>query len=245
MGTLPFALGPSEALVGCAAVAVGAAVQGSVGFGLAILAAPMLVLLEPRLVPGPMLACGFVLTLLIVYRERRTIDLGGLRWAVAGRLVGTTGAAAFLSSMPRDALSIVFGALVLVAVILSASGGRLRPSPASLLFAGTLSGFMGTITSIGGPPMALIYQDERGPRMRGTLSGFFLVGTAVSVTTLCIIGRFGVAEMLATLMLLPGILLGFAISMRTARLLDRQGIRPLVLLLAGTAGCAVIVRTLF
>jgi len=39
-----------------------------------------------------------------------------------------------------------------------------------LLIAGGLSGFFGTLTSIGAPPLALVEQGEKGPTIRGTLS---------------------------------------------------------------------------
>ena len=40
------------------------------------------------------------------------------------------------------------------------------------LIAGLLSGFMGTITSVGGPPMAMVYQNMPGPKVR---AGFMLI----------------------------------------------------------------------
>jgi hypothetical protein len=44
-------------------MAVAGALQASVGFGLALLAVPILTLLDPNLVPGPMLLAGSVLQL--------------------------------------------------------------------------------------------------------------------------------------------------------------------------------------
>ena len=239
-----FSVDAIRILAGCAVVTLGAAVQGSIGFGFAILSAPVLLLLDARFVPGPLLLCGFVLTLLITYREREAVDFGGLRWAVVGRVLGTVAAAALLAEVPQNLLALLFGSLVLLGVAVSASGVRVRPGVASALAAGTLSGFMGTISSIGGPPIALIYQAERGPRVRGTLSGFFLIGTAVSVTALWWIGHFGVVELVATATLLPGVLLGYVISVRTAPAIDRRGTRPFVLLLSAVAGVVVIVRAL-
>ncbi len=67
----------------------GAAVQGSVGFGLNLLAAPLLVLIDARLVPGPVLVAAIALVAVMSWRERHAIDFGGLRWALLGRLAGT------------------------------------------------------------------------------------------------------------------------------------------------------------
>ncbi len=225
-------------------MATGAVVQGSVGFGLNLLAVPLLVLVDPALVPGPVLAAALVLTLLMAYRERQAIDLSGLGWAFAGRVPGTVGGLGALLLLPAEYLAVAFAALVLLAVVLSATGLRIRRTPRALLTAGAASGFMSTTSAIGGPPMALVYQSESGHRLRGTLSGYFVVGALMSITALALVDRFGAAELRATLALLPGIVIGFSLSAPMARMLDRGWTRPAVLLLAALASMAVIVREL-
>ena len=66
---------PIQILTVSLVVAVDSALQGSVGFGLGMLAALILVLIDPKLVPGP---------LLFAFREHREIDLHGVSWALAG-----------------------------------------------------------------------------------------------------------------------------------------------------------------
>jgi hypothetical protein len=58
-------LTPIKLLAACAAVTIGSTVQGSVGLGLGLVAAPILALIDPMLIPGPILLCGLVLTLLM------------------------------------------------------------------------------------------------------------------------------------------------------------------------------------
>ena len=89
----PFELSFVQLVLAWAVVAVGAALHGAVGFGLGIIGAPLLVLIAPGLVPGPLLLVAFVLTLLMTYRERRAVDLSGMHWAIAGRFVGVVLAA--------------------------------------------------------------------------------------------------------------------------------------------------------
>jgi hypothetical protein len=59
----PFELSFVQLVFAWAVVAVGAALQGAVGFGLGVIGAPLLVLIAPGLVPGPLLLVAFVLTL--------------------------------------------------------------------------------------------------------------------------------------------------------------------------------------
>ena len=222
--------------------AVGFTLQGAVGFGMGILGSPILILIDSRLVPGPVLASTMVFTTMLAVRERRAIDVDGLRWAVVGRVAGTIPAAALLAVLPAEQLSLLFGGVVLLAVAISISGLHVEPRPVSLVVGGALSGLMGTIASIGGPPIALLYQHAPGARVRGTLSGLFLVGSIISLVALTLVGRFGHDELRLTLALLPGLLFGFVVSRRIASRLDRGYTRRAVLTIATGAGLVVVVR---
>ena len=235
-------MSPLDLLAVLLCSAVGFTLQGSVGFGMGLLGSPILLLVDTRLVPGPILAATMVFTALLTLRERRAIDLGGLRWAVAGRVAGTLPAAALLAALLPEQINLLFGGIVLIAVALSLSGRHVEPGPVSLLVAGALSGIMGTIAAIGGPPMALLYQHAPGARVRGTLSSFFVIGTAISLAALVLVGRFGRAELQLTLALLPGGLFGLIVSRRIASRLDQGYTRPAVLTIAAIAGLMVVVR---
>ncbi|HSR14250.1 MAG TPA: sulfite exporter TauE/SafE family protein [Gemmatimonadales bacterium] len=226
-------------------VAVGAALQGTIGFGLALVSAPLLLLVDPRLVPGPLLCASGLLTVLMARRDWASVQGEDLTWSIGGRVAGTVAALAVLTVMSAGAVDLLFGALILLGVALSASGVHLRPAPRVLIAAGALSGFMGTLTSIGGPAIALVYQHEPGPRIRGTLSAFFVVGVVISVAGLAAIGRFGREELVLGATLLPGIVIGYLASHRTAGALDQGYIRPAVLVVSAAAAIAVILRDLW
>ena len=233
-----------EIAIASITVFVGSTVQGSIGFGLGLLASPILILIDQRFVPAPILLSSWVLTTFLILRERQAIDLVGLRWAVAGRVVGTFAAGIVLAVLPPDRVTIVFGGLVLIAVAMSASGLQLKPQRWNLVGAGTLSAVMGTIGSIGGPPMALVYQHVHGARLRATMSSFIWIGTVMSLATLHLVGRCGVEEVKLTLVILPAMVAGLVVSRWTAARVDRGYTRPLVLALAAAAGLTVILRQL-
>ncbi len=233
-----------ELLLASAVALLGAAIQGSVGFGLGILAAPILFLINPALIPAPLLSAAVVLTLLTARREHHSIDFHGIAWAVIGRIPGALLGAATLAALPGRSTTFLVGAFVFIAVAMIGWGPRVRRTRISLFAAGTMSGFMGTIASMGGPPMVVVYRDESGPRIRGTLAGFFVAGLLISLTTLAFVGRFGRQEILAALALVPGIVIGFAISNRIAPVIDRGYTRTALLLVSALAGLSVILRAL-
>lgn len=233
-----------QLLAASGVVALGSLLQGTVGFGLGLFAAPLLLLLDPGFVPGPLIVCSGVLTVLLARREWHAVRTADLKWAIGGRVGGTGLALAALATVPAERLEVLFGGLILAAVGLTADGVRLRPGPRVLLGAGAVSGFMGTITAVGGPPIALVYQHESGPRIRGTLSAFFVAGVLLSVAGLAAIGRFGPAELLWGALLLPGTLLGYFVSRFTVRGLNEAWLRPAVLAVAGASALAVVLRAL-
>ena len=224
--------------------ALGAFVQGSVGIGHNLIAAPFLALVDERFVPGPAIAAATVLTLLMAIRDRRDLHLGEIRIAMIGRIPATLLAAATVALLPARPLAVLFAVLVLLAVAITASRVRLRPTRNTLIAAGALSGYMATATSIGGPPMAMVYANEEGRRMRGTLAGYFLLGSFVSVAALAATGSYATDEIRLTLLAVPGVVAGFAVSASGARWLDAGRTRPAVLTVSAVAAVSVLAKTL-
>ena len=233
-----------ELVVAGVVMCVGATLQGSVGFGMGLVGSPVLILIDPRFVPGPVLLSTLVLTTFLTWRERHSVDVRGVGWAVAGRVVGTLAAVSVLAVLPQDWTAIVCAGVVLLAVLMSVSGLRFRPVWSVLVVAGALSGLMGTIASIGGPPVAMVYQDAKAMRLRATLSSFFWIGTIMSLVALRAVGRFGAYELRLTLFLLPSMMLGYVLSRWTKGLVDRGRTRVAVLAVATISGVVVIVRQL-
>ncbi len=134
--------------------------------------------------------------------------------------------------------------MVLLAVVISIIGIDLPLTPRNLFGAAIFSGFMGTTSAIGGAPMALVYQGQKGPRIRGTLSAIFVFGTIIALISLAIIGRFGFKELQLALVLIPGIIIGFSLSRWTAKILDQGFIRHAVLAASAASGIVVIIRNI-
>lgn len=230
----------SQLVAAGVALILGSVVQGSIGFGMALVAAPVLALIDPVLVPGPTIVVGLLLSVLMIWRERQAVDLGALRWAFPGLAVGSVVAALIVAGTAADHIGILLGGLVLVAVFLSAIGLHVRPTPRNVLYACTLAGFMSTAASIPGPPLALVFQHAEGPRLRSTLAPLFIICGLISLGTLAAFGRFGGRELGLGMALAPGMVIGLWLSSFTARVLDRGSVRHGVLLVAAAAGVAAI-----
>ncbi len=226
------------------AMGLGAMVQGTIGFGQALVATPLLLLIDPQLVPGPATVAGIVLSVLVVVRERSEANMGGLKWAMVGLVPGTLLAAVALANLPATGLAVLAAAMILAAVVASLAGLRVPPTGRALSVAGLVSGFMGTTAAVSGPPMALVYQRASGPALRATLARFFLAASVLTIIALVPAGKLGSHAVVTGLVMAPGVLLGFACSGLLIGRVDRGLTRIAVLAVSGISALAVLARVL-
>jgi len=221
-------------------ITFGAMLQGSLGFGLGPLSVPLLLLIDPGFIPGPLLLVSIYLTFFMFRRERNDFHKASFSWAIMGRILGSVAGAMLLVIIPAEHLSLFYGGLIIFAVLLSISGWKLAMVPKNYVLVGTLSGMMATAVAMGGPAMALIYQHGTGSRLRSTLSAIFLLGSFISLGALLWVGRLGLPEVQKALILLPGIILGFYLSRYSLAALDKKYLRPAILMVSTLSSIVLI-----
>ncbi|MEQ3555037.1 sulfite exporter TauE/SafE family protein [Pseudonocardia nematodicida] len=222
------------------AVLFAACLQASIGFGMGMLAAPVVALVDPTLVPGVIVLLGAMVTLVVTVRERAALDLRGAGWALTGRVPGTAVGALLVALLPARGLALLLAGVVLAGVVLTSLGWAPRPRRRALVTAGAASGLLGTATGIGGPPMALVWQGLSGAALRGTMGGFFLVGSVLSVGALALAGAIDGAVLASSAWLAPFVLAGYALSRLVNRVLDRRRLR-LTAITVSTLGAVLLI----
>jgi uncharacterized membrane protein YfcA len=223
-------------------IVVAAIAQSALGIGFGIVAAPILAIIDPALVPGTVMILGALTAFVVAVRERAGWSFANLGYALVGRVLFSLVGALVASLLPPRLFLLVFAALILAAVALSLSGLRVAPSRRNLFLAGSASGFMGTLTAVGTPPLAIVYQYAPGPEVRATLSAFFAVGGLISILSLTAFGQLGLADLTLSLALLPAMLLGYLLSPLLARHTDRGWMRPAMLALCVGAAALLLVK---
>lgn len=226
------------------AIFAGALLQGLAGYGIGTLSAPLLFLVSPLLVPGPLILNAVLLTVLILWRSRTHLAFRQVRFAIGGDIVGTLLAVATLAVLTPRGFELAFGILILLAVLLSVVGLHPRLTARNSVIAGGASGYMGTITAVGGPPIALIYQNEQGPLVRANMSAFFLFASLASAAALFFSGFIGPREWQLFAAIFPGTLLGFLASGHLVHRVPFAALRPVILGIAALAGIGAIVKGL-
>jgi uncharacterized protein len=157
---------------------------------------------------------------------------------------GTIAGALLLAALPERALAIVLAGVVLVGVALTSTGWIPVPHRRNLMLAGATSGVLGTATSIGGPPMALVWQNTTGARLRGTMSGFFLVGSLMSIAVLTLTGAVDGRTVSSFAVLMPAVVIGYGLSRLVNHLLDRQRQRWIAIAISAVGAIVLIIRQL-
>ena len=221
-------------------VAAGAVIQGSIGFGYALIAVPAMVLLLPWAVPVTPLFLALPMTLLMSAREWRSIDLGGFALITAGRLFGTVAGLVLLVLTPKGYLSVLTGLLILTAALGSFLKPTFEVNKRTRLAGGVASGVVGSVAALGGTPLALVYQDRSGAELRSTLAISFVVGIAMSLVGLGLAGQVEGRQVILALHLLPCMLVGLWVSRWVVKRLDERWLRPAVLTFAAAAGLVII-----
>jgi uncharacterized membrane protein YfcA len=232
-------------LIAGIALAVGATVQGMVGFGISLVAIPVIAIIRPDLLPGPLLLAASVLPVLSVLRERAYVDWRGVRWAMVGRIPGTAIGIFVVDSLAPRAFFAFVGSGVLAVTLLSMVSWRPDRNRPTLATAGLVSGAFGTAMAIGGPPLALLYQREQAACIRSTLGAYFMIGGTLSTASLAWTGHMDRHDLGLAAALIPFLILGFALSGPARRLLDGGRIRYAVLGFAAASALVLILHSLF
>jgi uncharacterized protein len=186
------------AVAAACAVMAGAALQSSIGFGFALVSAPLLfAAASPAEAVGLMIVLGLEVSLLTLLTERRRPEpvwrdvAAVVAWSLPGSLAGV----AVLRALDELALQLLVTAGVLVALVVQLRAAHTAPPPPGSAHepprwarpaAGLTSGALNTSTSTGGPPVVLLLM-SRGLRpvvVRDTLTASFLGFAPVSAAAL-------------------------------------------------------------
>ncbi len=202
----------TEFVLATVIVAVAAFVQAAAGIGFAMVAVPMLALINLGYVPGASLFAMLALCLMMVCRGWRDIDGEGLSALLPGLGVGTLVGALFLGSLPASGMGLIFGSAVLIGLLIGQMGFVLRRSITSSALSGMIAGFMGTMAGIHGPALVVVYQKMAPRNARATIALIFIIASTLSLSSLYFTGLFGQRELLMGLTLWPGVLIGYVLA---------------------------------
>lgn len=222
----------------------GALTQGLIGFGLAIVASPLLYLIDPAMVPAPIIFMGLTIACLTLLKERQHLEFKGLEFALLGRIPGGILGTALLMWAPRPILGLTIGSIVAFAVALNMIKLHFPINRLSLFVAGMLSGIFGNIAAIGGPPLAILFANKEANQFRAALSAFFVFSSLIALAILGIAGLITFDDLITASLLLPSVILGHFMAKKLAKHTNKNNVRIATLLLCSTSALIIIIESL-
>lgn len=224
------------------AVFAGALLKGGVGFGFAMLVAPVFLIFVPQYLPATLLWVQLWLSLVYLIRDHKAIQFHGLGMALIGRFVGTGVAFFLLRYFTERHLEISTVILMGGIVVVLAMPGTIAPTKKALSIAGFFSGITSTILSISGAPMAPVLRDSHAKSISGMMAGFNLVGIGISLIVLYY-HRIGTVNHIKWgVLLLPGAVLGVLYSKKLHAHLNPERVRIGLLILVAISTVIALVR---
>ena len=194
-------------------------VKGTTGFGFALVATPLLLLLwEPLVMVPVLIPAGMAADILIVGQNRQRLEWGRVAPMAAAGILGIPLGTAILLIVPSDVLKIGVAVVVLVSATILMTGATVNISRERI--ASSVAGFMGgvllTSTTISGPPVTLFLINQRWAKdtFRTSLALFFLTLQAFAIVSLAIGGILTFETLVMSVALWPSVLLGYALAVR-------------------------------
>ena len=225
-------------------VFIGSAIQGVIGFGVGLFSAPLLFLIDPALVPAPLIIIGGILPMLVWRANARAVVPRDLAFALPSGLLGVIAAYLLAGMMTAQTWQWLFGLTIILAVLVSVLRFDIRPEPPAICIGSFFSGCMGTISGVGGPPLGVAFQHAEPARVRGTLSAIFVPMSVMALVALYLLDRLGWREVWLAAAMLPAVFGGFWFARRFGSHVPRKAYRVFVLGTAFVAGMYSVLRAL-
>jgi len=193
-------------------VFIGAITQSAIGIGFGIPGCVIL-LFDASLIPTSIVLMGTFVAFSNAFLSFKQIIKKDLIYSLTGRVVGTLIAAPIIMiTVGTKYFMFIFGFMLLFIVPLSFFKWNIQASIKNVSIAGLFSGFLGTLTGVGGPPMGIVYQNSNSSRVVPTLNMFFGFGALFSVIVLWNIGLLNMIIAIKCLLLSPSVAIGIMLG---------------------------------
>ena len=227
---------------------VACVVQGILGFGSALVAVPLaLILLPKEAVVSSMILVGLSLNGFLSVRIKERISYRPVLILFFASLFGMPLGVWVLRAIPLETMQVFVGCLVVVFTILVQWGRlKLRQNALPTGIAGFFSGLLNTSTSMSGPPVLilLVGQALSKDQFRRTLVSFFFVSGLVAALMLVASGVMTPQTASYGVVAIPFALLGGYVGDRLSTRLPERPFRALALAVLFLAGAYSVVSGL-
>ena len=226
-------------------VLAGCFTQSLTGFGVALVTMAMLPSLMGLDIATPLVALvGITLEVLMLLRYHASLRFKSILGLLLSSLVAIPFGVIYFRRLDEEYALFILGLVITIYALYALIGFRLPvlSHPAWALLFGLASGVLGGAYNTSGPPV-IVYGNCRrwSPReFKSNLSGFFLAGSVVVVSTHWASGNITHDVWSGFLVSLPALLLGFLLGQSMDKRLNPESFRRIVLVLLVILGARLM-----
>ena len=242
-GVEPITLIPAVFIILAAGV-----VKGTTGFGFALVATPLLLLLwEPKTLVPVFIPLSIVADTFIVMQTWRQVEWGKVLPLVVTGVVGVPLGTYVLLVAPSETLRIAVAgiALTVATLVLLGITVPIRRERIASGVTGFLSGLLSTSTTMSGPPVVLLMINQGWNRQtfRACLGMFFFVLQLFAIASLTLAGSLTLQTLAVSAILWPSVIVGSALALLILPRISQRVFMRIAIVLVITTATVVIVET--
>ena len=223
---------------------VSSILQMATGVSVGMIIVPFLAMISYTLIPVPIVFASLTLTLTMAYKGREHIDTKNMSQVSLGMLVGTFVAVYLLHTIHFEYLGLIFGAFILLSVVISVKVKSFELNPLVNYAGGFIAGLMGTMAAVGGQILALLFQNHPLESIKSTLAFLYSIFSVVMLLIFYLVGDFSYEQMVSGFYLMPGFIIGFLIAPLFAKYFNPKYSKVVVLGMATFGASMLILKSL-
>jgi uncharacterized membrane protein YfcA len=228
------------------AVLFAAFVRGVSGFGLALILAPILLLiLNSKSIVVINLLLGILSNIMVLRYNFRNVYLKGITPMAVCSLLGIPLGIWIIKIIAPSALKVLVGGVTIFFAIPLALGITrvFAKERVACSISGFVSGFLSTSTSLGGPPVVLFMHNQnwRKETIHSSLAAYFLFSGLCSLIALSVSGFMNIQIVIFAASLVPALLVGIGMGMVIFRRVNQRFFRGFSLAIIVGAGILGII----
>ncbi len=228
-------------------VAAGAAIMGTVGFGIVLVAAPVILLyLEPQQAVVVLNGLTAILMVMVLLRTWRHLELRASVGLIVGGMAATPIGVLALNAASPGVLRVTIAIVIIILALFSLTSVQLpfaQRRPAGPIF-GFLTSLSITAIGVGGPIGAIyvIAQRWKPETVRAVLALFFLASDTMAFALYAATGLVGRDTLANVGVMIPGLLIGFGLSAVLVNRINERIFRYTVVVVIVVAGGVMLTR---
>jgi len=223
-------------------IIIGTIFQMVSGVSVGIIISPFLAIISYTLVPTSVIMASLSLTILMAIKYRKFVDTKSIYLIALASILGVVATIFIMKFINTSNLDLLFGSLTLLAVAFSLKIKSIKLRGKFAFFTGFISGLMGSLASVGGHLLAILYQNHKIETIKGSLAFIYTIFSSFMLISFYYSDTLHLEHVISSAYMMPGFIIGFLISPFFISRFNSKYAKPVILILASIGGSILILK---